>query len=257
MAYVTSAGVSIQYEVEGDGPALVLLHGLSDSLASGYEFGYVAALRDRYKLILVDARGHGASEKPTAHAAYATDLFVADVVAVLDDLNARKAHFFGYSMGGWIAFAMAKYALNRVSSLIIGGRHPYPGAGLGTDPYVTALKQGPQAIASLWDSPLSPSLQSRLLKNDAEALLACRITRIAEPGFADILPTMTMPCLLFAGDKDPVYPEVTACIEHMPNVRFFSIPGLGHCETFFRSDLVLPHVTECLAAVEHGAAHQG
>lgn len=251
MAYVTSAGVSIHYQVEGDGRPLVLQHGFTDSLDSWYESGYVAGLCDNYKLILVDARGHGASDKPHEPAAYAVELNVRDVVAVLDDLNVPKAHFFGYSMGGWIAFGMAKYAADRVSSLVIGGRSPYPTVGSPTDPWLNALKQGPQTIASLWDSSLPPGLQSRLLKNDAEALLAYR-TRTAEPGFAEILPTMTMPCLVFAGDADAGYREVKACIAQMPNVTFFSLPGLTHAQTIFRSDLVLPPMKRFLATVDRG-----
>lgn len=69
------------------------------------------------------------------------------------------------------------------------------------------------------------------------------------PGFAEILPKMTMPCLLFAGEDDPAYAENKECIRFIPNVTFFSLPGLGHAEAFFRSDLVLPRVTQFLATV--------
>jgi pimeloyl-ACP methyl ester carboxylesterase len=103
----------------------VLQHGFTDSLESWYEFGYVSALKPDYRLILLDARGHGGSEKPHEPAAYEDQLNVADILAVLDTLHIATAHFFGYSMGGWIGFALAKYAPERVSSLIIGGRHPY------------------------------------------------------------------------------------------------------------------------------------
>ena len=64
-------GVRIHYELEGDGPALVLHHGFSGSLRHWYMNGYVEALRRTYRLILVDARGHGESDKPHDPASYA------------------------------------------------------------------------------------------------------------------------------------------------------------------------------------------
>jgi pimeloyl-ACP methyl ester carboxylesterase len=66
--------------------------------------GYVEALRPDYQLILVDARGHGASDKPHEPAAYALSLRVSDIVAVLDALHLSTAHFWGYSMGAvdWV-----------------------------------------------------------------------------------------------------------------------------------------------------------
>ena len=54
MPYVNSQGVRIHYQVEGEGPPLVLQHGFTDSLESWYEFGYVSALKYDYKLILLD-----------------------------------------------------------------------------------------------------------------------------------------------------------------------------------------------------------
>ena len=64
--------------------ALVLQHGFSESVVDWYEAGYVDALRSDYRLILIDARGHGASDKPHDPGAYELERRVADVVAVLD-----------------------------------------------------------------------------------------------------------------------------------------------------------------------------
>ena len=62
---------------------------------------------------------------------------------------------------------------------------------------------------------------------------------------------MTMPCLLMAGEKDWNYPGVKQCVTQMPHGTFVSLPDLTHAETFFRGDLVLPHVTKFLATVTH------
>jgi pimeloyl-ACP methyl ester carboxylesterase len=60
---------------------------------------------------------------------------------------------------------------------------------------------------------------------------------------------MTMPCLLFAGEADPVCEENRRCIRSMPNVTFFSLPTLGHVDALVRSDLVVPHIKQFLATV--------
>jgi hypothetical protein len=59
---------------------------------------------------------------------------------------------------------------------------------------------------------------------------------------------MTMPCLVYAGEADPVYQANKEFVARMPNATFFSLPGLNHPEALFRSDLVLPHVRQFLRA---------
>lgn len=86
---------------------------------------YLSALKSLRRLIRVDARGHGASDKPHDPSAYNLDFRVADVTAVLDDLDIRQTDYFGFSMGDWIGFGLAMYAPIRIRSLILGGAHPY------------------------------------------------------------------------------------------------------------------------------------
>jgi pimeloyl-ACP methyl ester carboxylesterase len=83
MPYARSQGLRLHYQVEGDGPPLVCQHGFGDSVESWYELGYVDALKDDYRLILIDARGHGASDKPHEPEVYSFQNVTADVVAVL------------------------------------------------------------------------------------------------------------------------------------------------------------------------------
>jgi len=247
MPYVSSQGIRIYYQPEGQGAPLVLQHGWSDSLESWYEFGYVNALQSDSQLVLVDARGHGHSEKPHDPEAYAIPCFTADVVAVLGALALAQVHFFGYSMGGWIGFGMAKHVAARIHTLILGGMHPYPPPPATADPWIPMLQQGPEGLSALWNTSLSESLRARLVKNDAEALVALRHKRAEHPSHEDVLPTMTMPCLLFAGAADPNDARVKTCVTHMPNATLMSVPGLGHAETFFQSHLVLPRIQQFLS----------
>src|SRR5215470_4639807 len=96
-----------------------------------------------------------------------------------------------------------------------------------------------------WRKCLAESAErkERLVSADLEAYLALAQDR---PGLEHILPTLLMPCCLYAGELDPIYPEVEACSRFIPEVTFFSLPSLSHCEAFARSELVLPRVTAFL-----------
>ena len=156
MPYAVNDGTRIHYEVEGEGPPIVFCHGLFGSLEIWRIFGWVGALRDRYKLIMVDMRGHGRSDKPHDPEAYKTEKMVGDIAAVLDSLNIGRAHFHGYSMGGQIGWCIGRYAPSRFRSLIIGGAPPY-----GYDPetlnpnialYVPMLRNGIEGYVSYLES---------------------------------------------------------------------------------------------------------
>ena len=250
MPYAENRGVRIYYEVEGEGSPLVLVHGFTDSLEGWREYGYAAELKKEHRLVLIDARGHGRSDKPhDPEAAAGLERRPADVVAVLDDLGIDRAHYFGYSLGGWIGFGLAKYAPERIRSLIIGGAQPY-GQSMGL--YRQALAGGIEGwvavVEKMLGSPLTPETKDRLLGNDVQALLAS--VTDDRPDISEILPTMTMPSLLYAGEADPLRPLVERCASELPNGRFFSLPGVNHIQGAVRSDLVLPQVVEFLAKTE-------
>jgi pimeloyl-ACP methyl ester carboxylesterase len=252
MPYANNQGVRIHYRVEGNGLPLVLHHGFSDSLESWYGMGYVDPLKHNYRLILIDARGHGASDKPHDPAAYTVQHRAADVVAVLDTLAIPTAHFFGYSMGGHIGFALAKYAPTHFTSFIIGGASPYGATPDFQRQLLRLLQQGAVAFVRGWEQqgPVSPTMKARLLANDMDALIALWTTRIEEsPRLEDVLPTMTMPCLLLAGEQDVSYADIKECSIHLPQGTLVTLPGLNHYEAFRQANVALPHLTSFLAAV--------
>ena len=116
--FADNDGVQIYYEVVGEGPPLLLLHGMGGTLLDWYEFGYVDALKDDYQLILMDWRGHHKSDKPLEPEAYSNQLLISDVVAVLDELGIDKVHAFA-TVPEDEGYALVKYAPERVSSLIL------------------------------------------------------------------------------------------------------------------------------------------
>ena len=127
MPFISSRGVSIHYEVEGDpaAPPLMLHHGWTSDIESWRDFGYVRALEERFRLIMIDARGHGLSDVPENSDDYDPELFVADVEAVLNAVGIESVIFWGYSMGAAIGFQLAVSTPGRIDRFIAGGMHPY------------------------------------------------------------------------------------------------------------------------------------
>jgi len=112
--------VKIFYIDEGEGPPIVLHHGLAGTHLDWIMYNdYIKALKDRYRLLAIDARGRGKSDKRYAPEEHSMKHYVGDVTAVLDAAGLDKAHFWGYSMGGQVGLATGKYAPERFSSLII------------------------------------------------------------------------------------------------------------------------------------------
>ena len=107
MPAVVSDGLRISYRtVDADPgrPAIVCLHGWSASGRTNFDaFGWVDALKGRYRLVLIDFRGHGSSGKPLHSAAYSNARLAADVVAVLDAERIHQALLLGYSTGAQVA----------------------------------------------------------------------------------------------------------------------------------------------------------
>ena len=100
---VVSDGVRIHYMEAGEGTPVILLHGYTSCCDAGwFANGVAKELARDHRVIGIDARGHGRSEKPHDPAMYPGDQMPTDVIEVLDHLGVGKAHFHGYSMGGGI-----------------------------------------------------------------------------------------------------------------------------------------------------------
>lgn len=248
MPYVTNQGIKIYYEVEGTGPALILLHGGMQDLHHWREFGWADQLRQDYQLILMDVRGHGASDKPHDAQAYELDLLAQDVVAVLDQLEISKAHCCGFSYGGWICFQLAKLAPHRFYSLVIVDSDPYGIPGIGE----WARQEFGMGMETYLERDISPGLvttpwfRARKLAQDPDAFIALAHDKLTQE---DVLPTMTMPCLVCVGEAGDGDDKGKQCVQAMPNGRLLSFPGLGHGQMLRYSHQVVPPIKQFLDEV--------
>lgn len=231
--------IGIQFSVQGAGPALVLHHGAASNRTTWIRQGYARALREHYRLILIDARGHGQSDKPLAAEAHTLEQRVGDVTAVLDELGISRAHYCGYSMGGWIGFGMARLAPERLASLAIGGAHPF------ADPAFARLEpsQGRDAQAFLQGMELvvgetiDAATQQQLVQNDLQAVMASLRQRAS---IEEVLAQIRVPCWMFAGTADRRYELIRKAQQAIAGTELLSLPGLGHLEAFTRAELILP-----------------
>ncbi len=259
MPYAENQGVRIYYEVEGEGPPLVLGHGGSYTLDMWREWGYTDGLKDEFQLILLDFRGHGRSDKPDEVSSHRTGMSD-DVVAVLDALGTTRAHYFGYSMGATVGFTLATRHAARFCSFILGGMTPYEwpdemvkAINISIEGY-KLLRTDPEAyiqwMENLLGCSLSPEERSELLARDAEASITM------QSGLLDTLPLtnqdlagIPVPCLVYCGDLDPFHAGARESVEHMPRAAFISMTGFNHITAIVQSDLVVPYVKAFLAVV--------
>src|SRR5579859_8085541 len=135
MAEFSSDGVRLHYELAGPprGEPLVLVHGF----ASDYDLNWVRSgwsgllAGAGRRVIGLDCRGHGGSEKPHDPAAYALPTMAADALRLLDHLGLARADYLGYSMGARIGLELATRhggRLGRVVLAAIGLEGAYPHA---------------------------------------------------------------------------------------------------------------------------------
>ncbi|MFW9864242.1 MAG: alpha/beta fold hydrolase [Candidatus Thorarchaeota archaeon] len=121
MPFFDNEGVRIYYEIEGGGPPVIMIHGFAANIEANWKAtNWVDVLKDDYRLVLVDCRGHGKSDKPKDPAQYGEKMND-DIVKLLDHLSIERANFFGYSMGARMTTDILLQKQERFISAIIGG----------------------------------------------------------------------------------------------------------------------------------------
>jgi pimeloyl-ACP methyl ester carboxylesterase len=116
--YFHSADVSIRFVDEGEGTPVILVHGYTGTIEMWTPT--VSLLSGQFRVIALDCRGHGRSDKPRDLICYGMEM-VTDLVRLLDWLEIERAHIVGYSMGAEIALKLATAYPDRVRSLVMGG----------------------------------------------------------------------------------------------------------------------------------------
>jgi pimeloyl-ACP methyl ester carboxylesterase len=229
----SSDGVSIAYIDErpeqGAGEPIVLVHGFASTHAVNWVFpGWVKTLlADGRRVVALDNRGHGASDKPHDPAAYASDVMAQDVRRLMDHLGLEKADVMGYSMGARITAHLALANPDRVRAALLGGLgiHLVQGVGL---PLGIADAMDAPSLADLTD-PMQRMFRAFADQNrsDLKALAAC-IRGSRQTLAPEQVGSIRLPVLVSVGTKDPVAGDPHALADLIPGAEAFDIPGRDH-----------------------------
>jgi pimeloyl-ACP methyl ester carboxylesterase len=224
-------GLQLAYFDEGDpaGRPVLLIHGFASSaLVNWVHPGWLQTLASAgRRVIAIDNRGHGASDKPHDPAAYHPSRMAGDAAALLDHLGIGMADVFGYSMGARIAAFLAVEHSDKVRSLVWGG--------LGI-----RLVRGSEDWDPIAAALLAPSLddvtnaRGRMFRSFADktgsdrfALAACISSNRVHVSEAAVSRIM-QPVLIGVGTDDDLAGSAEELADMLPDGRAVHIPGRDH-----------------------------
>jgi pimeloyl-ACP methyl ester carboxylesterase len=243
MPFTARSGLRIHYEISGAGPPLVLLHGLMGSVEWWQMAGYVDALVDDFQVVTIDARGHGRSDIPHEPEVFRVPHKVADVLAVLDELEIATATVCGWSLGGDTALAIASLEPVRVRAVVAIGAFGY-GVGFDDTPRLSAgeisqaaqgfEKRGMADVAQEFETAGRPMWADLVRQADPQAMAARTRMLLGLPSIRRRLRDLTPPLLLIWGsDEQPPKLPLPKHAIVMAN------PGANHLEAFMSTNLVV------------------
>ncbi|HTM33283.1 MAG TPA: alpha/beta fold hydrolase [Vicinamibacterales bacterium] len=230
------SGIRLHYIEQGpaSGPAILLLHGYTDSSGS---WGLVMPLLPpEMRVVALDQRGHGFSDRPEG--AYTVDDFATDALEAMDALQIASATVVGHSMGSFVARRVAERAPDRVSHLVLLGSAPTADNA--------AVREVLQAVNALSDpvdpafvrefqlstaaKPVPPDFMAARIVNSQN--MPAHVWKSALGSLVGYRPSaaITCPTLVIGGDADGVFSkeEQAALAREIPGAVLDLEPGIGH-----------------------------
>lgn len=224
-----SEDATINYLDEGTGDPVLLIHGFASNLTVNWvDTGWVRTLtRAGYRVVAIDNRGHGASEKLYDPARYSAPMMAEDARRLLDHAGIARADVMGYSMGARIAAFLALAHPARVRSAIFAGLGINMVRGLaGTGPIANALE------APSIDDVKNPTARTfrafaEQTKSDLKALAAC-IRSSRDPITAEAVGRIDCLVLVAVGSKDVIGGSAGGLAALIPGAEALEIPDRDH-----------------------------
>jgi pimeloyl-ACP methyl ester carboxylesterase len=241
--FFDSNGVRIRYVDQGSGPPVVLIHGFSGSLDGGWvETGVLPNLATDYRVIAIDCRGHGKSDKPHDPQSYGRQMSQ-DVVRLLDHLNIGRAHIIGHSMGAGITAQLLTTHPDRFLTATLSGsagRHRWtPEDAAAAEAEAVEFEQGvPFRSVILRTAPtdqpkpteevIQARSQQALGRNDRFAMAAVVRSRSEMAFSAKDMASVKVPTLGLIGSADANLPAMQQLPSILPTLKVVVIEGATH-----------------------------
>jgi len=247
MPHANANGIQIAYEVRGSGPPLLLINGFRRSRLAWQE-GFLRPLAARFRLVLMDNRGTGHSDKPQD--GYSVEAFADDSAGLLQALGIPRAHVFGVSMGGMIAQRVATRHPEQVQGLGLGCTHCGGKAAIAGERRIwellrmlpTAERDAREVARLLEEAYYMPEFRAANrpyldclfdLQNQnptpTHAVQGHAKAIDAFDGSAD-LERIHAPTLVLTGDSDPLIPPANSRLiaQRIPGARLEILPHASH-----------------------------
>ncbi len=215
---------------ELDAPVVVIVHGFASSARDNWVLtGWVRDLtRAGYRVLALDQRGHGLSEKPHEAAAYGIRTLATDIETVMDTYLVDDALYVGYSLGARVGWEVVRDLPQRIGRAVLGGvPDGIPLARLDLDQVRAYIADDTPVTDQATQNYIA--LSERVPGNDLRALIALaegmRASQTIDPDPAD---APTRPLLFATGSKDAIIEGSRALAAAAPDARFFEIPDRNH-----------------------------
>jgi len=239
-------GVDLNYEVSGQGPAVVFLHGYTGSTQDWAS--QVRVLSPHYQVIVMDHRGHGKSAAPSGEEDYSVDILATDTFGLLNMLGIRKCCLGGHSLGGFTTLQFAVKHQDMLAGLVLVDTSS---GQFGRDMDYAQLRQELDHLARTqgmgaafeYDAANNPMRVERFQKHPEQREIArqkalqtsidgyiymSRAISKWEP-LTERLPEIKVPTLIFWGDEDLPFEEPSRIMnEGIADSELVTVGGVGH-----------------------------
>lgn len=219
----------ISYLDEGEGEAILLIHGFASNAKTNWQGpGWIKLLVDSgYRVIAIDNRGHGGSQKFYAQEDYLLEKMADDATALLRHLRIDAAHIMGYSMGARIAATLASRNPELVKRLILAGNgyNMIEGGFSSSDIHDGLIAETDEAVSTKIGADFRMFAKST--GSDLKALAAC-ITGGRSYMQKELFENLKPETMVIIGTEDTIGVNGDKLAELIPDGRFIPVPKRNH-----------------------------
>ncbi len=233
-------GAELHVEVDGQGPALVLVNGAA--LTTRQWDGVIDRLAAGHTVVRLDVRGTGSSTPGPADG-YTFEQYASDIVAIADQLGVDQFDIWGMAWGSRVALVTAAQHPHHVRRLVVSDFSIDP-ADLDAQKHGAIDAKRARADAGITDPPHPTGLRDHL---DPDAMMAAMAATLLHVDLLPFVGQVRAPTLIATGDHDPNLVSSRRALPAFENARLVELELTAHGSVLWRPDPVVAAVLEFLA----------